>query len=84
MTRKTIQDASDFYSQEIIDVAKNILIRTYHLEGGFGFRFVSFKEGYLYDPIECTSNFNWVYGPLKRLDDVRDRAFDLYTLVNQK
>ena len=79
-----IKDATKFYRQEIIDIAKNILIRTYHLENGFGFRFISFKDGSLYDPMCDSDNFNWVYGPIKHSNEVRNAAFNLYMVLNQK
>lgn len=79
-----IKDSANFFRQEILDITKNIFIRIYHLENGYGFRFVTFKEGVTYDPISDSDNLNWVYGPIKRPGELRSEAFDLYRTLNQK
>lgn len=69
------------YSQETIDLKRNVSIRFYHLEEGFGFRFVSYRDGKEYDPMK-DSAFSWMWGPIDSLEGARLKAIEFYrTLV---
>lgn len=72
------------HSQEIIDYKNNVFVRFYSITNGFGFRFVQIKDNKEIDPIHPDSSFNWVYGPINHLKQVRKEAFKFYIELNQK
>lgn len=71
------------FSQEVIDLDQNILLKLYQLDSGFGFRYITYENGKEIDPIK-RSDLSWIYGPIPRIQEARDKALELYSTLIQK
>ena len=78
-----IKDSDKLFSQEVLDLTQNIMLRLYKLDNGYGFRFITYQKGKEVDPLN-NSELTWVYGPIKKIDEVKVTAIQYYLTLIQK